>query len=51
MRSSITIAFQLFFEYASRRVLKNQEVLELNATYQLLVYVENVDILGKTLIP
>jgi hypothetical protein len=33
-------------EYAIRRVKVNQEGLQLNCTHQLLVYVDNVNILG-----
>jgi hypothetical protein len=35
-------------EYAIRRVKSNQEVLELNITHQLLVYVADVNILGRS---
>ena len=35
-------------EYTIRRVLVNQDGLKLNGTHQLLVYADNVNILGGT---
>ena len=40
-------AFQLCLEYAIRRVQVNQDGLKLNDTYQLLVYVDEVNTLGR----
>jgi hypothetical protein len=44
--TSIPFVFNLALEYTFRRVQVNQDGLELNSTHQLLVYADNVNILG-----
>jgi hypothetical protein len=46
MRFSIAIVLQLRFRYTIRRVQVNQDGLKLNGTHQLLVYADDVNILG-----
>jgi hypothetical protein len=41
--------FNFALEYAIRKVLGNQVSLELNGTHQLLVYVDNVNLLGDSI--
>ena len=48
-RRSITNAFNIFLDYAIRRVQVNQNGLKLNGTHQLLTYADDVNILGGSL--
>jgi hypothetical protein len=43
----ITIAFQFCFKNANWKVQENQAGLKFNGTHQLLVYDENVNLLGN----
>jgi hypothetical protein len=45
----IPIAFQLCCRLCLQKVLENQEELEFNETYQILVYADYVNILSKNL--
>jgi len=45
----LPLLFNFAFEYTIRGVQGNQEGLKLNRTHQLLVYVDNVNILGRSI--
>jgi hypothetical protein len=51
-RCFIAVAFQLYFiiVYAIRRVQVSQDGLKLNGTLQLLVYADDVSVLGRATI-
>jgi hypothetical protein len=46
LRKSLQIDLSFILEYAIRKVQKNQVGLKLNGTHQLLVYADNVYLLG-----
>jgi hypothetical protein len=50
MRWSIAITFQRSLESAMRKVQENQVGLELNGTHQLLVYADDMNLLGGKIV-
>jgi len=45
----LPLLFNFTLEYAIRRVQVNQDDLKFNVTHQLLVYTDNVNILGRSI--
>lgn len=45
----LPLLFNFPFQYAIRTVQTNQEGLKLNGTHQILIYADNVNILGETM--
>jgi hypothetical protein len=47
-RCSITIAFQFCFRICHQEVQENEIGMELNGTHQLLVYADDINLLGDS---
>ena len=46
MRSLITLLFNVALEYAIRKVQETNLGLDMNGTYQVLAYADNVNLIG-----
>jgi hypothetical protein len=47
--AQLPLLFNFALEYAIRKVLQNQVILELSGTHQLLVYVDDINLLGDSI--